>query len=137
MSQMTGRCLCEAVTFTAEEVQTHHHACHCGMCRRWMGTAMMGVACKSVRFAGEDHIRIYESSDWAQRGFCDLCGTSLFYLFKATGQHFMSRGVFDDQTPFRLVGEIYVDHQPPDYAFAGDLSRMTEAEFLAQFEKSE
>lgn len=33
----TGGCLCGAVRFSVEHVETHHHACHCGMCRRWSG----------------------------------------------------------------------------------------------------
>src|SRR6187549_2791530 len=80
---MTGHCLCGAVTFTAEKVETEHHACHCGMCRRWSGGApLMCTAVENVSFTGEDKLKRYDSSQWAQRGFCGECGTSLFYFLK-------------------------------------------------------
>ena len=43
----------------------------------------------------------------------------------------MSVGAFDDQSPFRLASEIYIDDKPPGYDFAGDHPRMTGAEFMA------
>lgn len=39
-------------------------------------------------------------------------------------------GAFDDVTPFRLTGEIYIDEKPPAYDFAGDRPRLTGKEFL-------
>jgi hypothetical protein len=48
----------------------------------------------------------------------------------------MSVGAFDDAARFKLVGEIYIDHKPPGYDFAGDLPKQTEAEVLAKFAKS-
>ena len=35
MAEMTGKCLCSAVSFTADDVETDFETCHCGMCRRW------------------------------------------------------------------------------------------------------
>ena len=94
---------------------------------------MMGIATKGVQFEGEEHIQRFDSSDWAQRGFCTQCGSSLFYFLKPMQQYIMAIGAFDDLSAFKLVGEIFVDHQPPGYAFKGELERQTEAEFLAQF----
>lgn len=131
MNMMTGECLCGAVKFTAEGTETDYHACHCGMCRRWAGGPFLGVSVGRLNFEGNKHIARYDSSDWAQRGFCRKCGTNLFYYLKAGDRYVLPVGAFDDAEAFRLVGEIYVDHQPPGYRFAGDLSRMTEAEFLA------
>jgi hypothetical protein len=129
---MTGRCLCGAVTFTAEHVEHEHHACHCGMCRRWSGgSGFLAAACKSVTFAGEPLGR-FDSSEWAQRGFCTKCGTALFYFLKPTQMYLMSVGAFDDQAPFKLVREIFIDRKPAGYAFAGDHERWTEEETFAR-----
>ena len=124
---MTGRCLCGAVTFSAGEVETDHHACHCGMCRRWSSSGFLAAAARDVTFEG-DQLSIYDSSEWAARGFCKACGSTLFYLLKPTQAHFMSVGAFDDQAPFRLVREIFIDRKPAGHAFAGDHERWTEAE---------
>jgi len=126
---MTGRCLCGAVTFTAEHVEREHHACLCGMCRRWSGGAgFLGASCHGVTFTGAEHLGRFTSSDWAERGFCRQCGTTLFYFLRPTQAYTMSVGAFDDQAPFRLVREIFIDKKPAGYAFAGDHERWTEAE---------
>jgi hypothetical protein len=126
---MTGRCLCGAVTFTAERVETEHHACHCGMCRRWSGgSGFLGATSEGVTFASREHLGTFASSQWADRGFCKQCGTTLFYFLKPIQQYTMSVGSFDDQAPFRLIREIFIDHKPPGYAFAGEHERWTEAE---------
>ena len=49
----SGQCLCGAVTFTAEGVESHVHVCHCSMCRRWNGGPGMAVAVDLVVFTGE------------------------------------------------------------------------------------
>jgi hypothetical protein len=126
---MTGHCLCGAVTFSAEHVELHHHACHCGMCRRWSGgSGFLATACTGVSFTSTDRLGRYTSSAWAERGFCASCGTTLFYFLKPTQMYMMSVGAFDDQSPFRLVREIFIDRKPGGYAFAGDHERWTEQE---------
>ncbi|MGI9328329.1 MAG: GFA family protein [Pseudomonadales bacterium] len=127
----SGQCLCGAVKFSADDVETHFHSCHCGMCRRWSGGPGMAVGVGSVKFADESHISRYASSDWAERGFCSSCGTNLFYHMKEPGRYIMWLGTFDDQTPFEIAGEIYIDSKPDSYALAGDHPRQTEAEFMA------
>ena len=125
---MTGHCLCGAVTFTAEHVETDCHACHCNMCRRWAGGAgFLAADCKGVAFSG-DALSRFASSDWAERGFCSTCGTTLFYFLKPTGLYAISVGAFDDQASFKLVREIFIDRKPAGYAFAGDHERWTEDE---------
>lgn len=126
----TGRCLCGAVKFTATEVDPHFHVCHCGMCRRHTGAPTMSVAVGGVTFEGEDNILRFKSSDFAERASCKKCGSYLFYRLVGPDQYIMSTGSFDDQSPFVMGGEIYVDNKPGSYAFAGDHTRETEHEFL-------
>lgn len=137
MASSTGGCLCGQVRFTAEDVEYDYHVCHCGMCRRWASAPLFAAAVGKVEFESRDQMGIYDSSKWAERGFCKHCGSNLFYRLKSTGDHIMCVGAFDDPTPFKLVGEIYVDHQPEGYRFAGELTRMTEAETIAEFAPSE
>ena len=94
---------------------------------------MMAAATETVRFEGESHIRRFDSSEWAQRGFCDTCGSHLFYYLKPADRYFIAVGAFDNREQFMLAREIYVDHKPPGYDFAGDLPKQTEAEVLAAF----
>ena len=124
-----GSCLCKSVKFTVEQVSLEHDACHCGMCRRLSGgSPFFSAASRGVLFTGEDYITRYDSSPWAQRGFCKRCGTTLFYFLKPAQTYMMSVGAFDDSNEFRLVREIFIDRKPDGYAFAGDHPRWTEAE---------
>jgi hypothetical protein len=107
------------------------------MCRRWSGSPVMAASVDSIEFEGEADIARYPSSEWAERGFCRRCGSNLFYYLKPADRYVVSVGAFDDARAFHLIGEIFVDHQPPGYRFAGKLSRMTEEEFLAQFTTGE
>src|SRR5690606_37304125 len=97
---------------------------------RWTGAPAMSVTAGEVEFAGQEHIGSYPSSDWAERAFCKRCGSHLYYRFRKGGDWFLWAGVLDDQTPFTLTSEIYIDSKPPGYAFAGEHPRLTEAEFL-------
>lgn len=129
MTTHTGGCLCGAVRYAAEEVNTDYSACHCGMCRRWSGgSPFFAARARGITFQGEEHIGRHDSSRWATRAFCQKCGSSLFYFLKPTGAYMMSVGTFDDPAPFKLVLEIFIDRKPESYALGGDHPRWTEAE---------
>jgi hypothetical protein len=134
MKSMSGHCLCSAVKFTAESVETHHHVCHCGMCRRWNGGPVFGASASGVKFEGEENIARYTSSEWAERGFCRHCGSHLFYFLKPAHQYILCVGAFEDASAFEVAAEIYIDHKPAGYTLAGSHARLTEAEFLAKFQ---
>ena len=127
---MTGRCLCGAVSFVAEDVETELECCHCWQCLRWSGSSIMAAEAGRVEFAGAEHIRRYDSSAWAERGFCRICGAHLFFRLKAADRYGIWLGAFDDPSPFRLASEIFIDSKPPGYAFAGDHPRLTGAECM-------
>ena len=133
MSRMSGRCLCGAVTFSVEKVETAYHACHCGMCRRWAGGPFFAAEAEGLRIEGRENVAVYDSSKWAERAFCTRCGTNLYYRLKPTDGYYVSVGAFDDPTPFRLAEEFYVDAKPPGYDFAGAHPRLTQADVIAKF----
>jgi hypothetical protein len=128
---LKGRCLCRAVTFTAAP-KGGMHACHCESCRRISGGVSLSVDCgDSVEVEGP--LAVYESSEWADRRFCSVCGAGLFWRLKAGGMTMVSIQAFEDPGAFAFDDEIYIDHKPGNYAFAGDRPRRTEAEVLAMY----
>lgn len=129
---MTGQCLCGAVKFTAQGVPHDVGACHCSMCRRWNGGPGFAVEVGSVAFEGEQDLVRYQSSPWAERGFCRKCGSNLFYRIQQSDQYLMAPGAFDDQSAFRMALEVFVDDKPGYYDFAGERRKMTGAEFFAK-----
>ena len=43
---------------------------------------MLAMGTAAVDFTGASNIARYDSSEWAQRGFCRNCGSNLFYQLK-------------------------------------------------------
>jgi hypothetical protein len=102
------------------------------MCRRWAGGPVLAALAHEVTFDGAENLQRFRSSEWAERGFCKHCGSHLFYFLVPVARYLMSVGSFDDGSPFELVQEIFIDHKPAGYAFAGDHPRLTERETLAE-----
>ncbi|GAB5388778.1 MAG: GFA family protein [Alphaproteobacteria bacterium] len=128
-----GHCLCGSVTVKAAKAATHMGACHCGMCRKWGGAPFLEVECGTdVSIDGAEHVTRYESSDWAERAFCNRCGTHLFYYLKPTGQHMVSIGLFQDEHEPEFTSQIFIDKKSPCYSFANQTETMTEAEVFAR-----
>lgn len=133
-SLISGQCLCGAVQVQATPVQRHVEACHCAMCRRWTGGAFLGIQCGGeVEISGEAQVVRYRSSDWAERGFCGKCGSNLFYHYLPDGHYTFAAGLFPDEVPEPISAEIFIDEQPPYYAFTADGERLTGAEIMAKF----
>ncbi|MFW5432042.1 MAG: GFA family protein [Methylophilaceae bacterium] len=129
-----GKCLCGAVAVTAKTMDTEVGACHCNMCRKWTGGIFLVVDCKDqVEFTDEENISVYNSSEWAERGFCAKCGTHLFYRLKENNQHFMPSELFDTDTKLHFGHQIFIEEKPKYYAFANDTKNMTGKELFAQF----
>ncbi|AMO72059.1 GFA family protein [Sphingorhabdus sp. M41] len=132
---LTGHCLCGAVTIKARPVRPHVEACHCAMCRRWGGSAFLGVQCgPDVEIEGEDHVTRYASSDWAERGFCSQCGSNLFYRFTPADNYSFPAGLFDDLGGATMSEQIFVDEKPDYYDFAQKTVMKTGAEIIAEAE---
>ncbi|MDY6943785.1 MAG: GFA family protein [Pseudomonadota bacterium] len=130
----SGRCLCGAVTLSAERISKQVGACHCDMCRRWGGGPLMSVDCgDAVQWRGQTHIGVYASSDWAERGFCSQCGSHLFYRLKESGQYIVPVGLFADEPDFVFDHQVFIDEKPHYYQFANKTQDMTGAEIFAKY----
>lgn len=128
---MKGSCLCGAVSITAPPAN-EIGLCHCQMCRRWGSAPMHAVHCEGeVTFSGAEPQR-YQSSDWAERGFCGNCGTHLFYFLRPANQYILSAGLFQD-TDFRITTEVFVDEKPNHYDLLENTVKMTGQEVFDHY----
>jgi len=129
-----GYCLCGKVKVTANAMSHNVGTCHCSMCRRWTGGPLMAVDCGTdVVFEGEDNVKIYESSAWAERGFCANCGNHLFYRLKESQQYIMPAGIFENDENFVFDHQIFIDEKPSYYCFSNETHNMTGAEVFAKY----
>ncbi|MDZ7735782.1 MAG: GFA family protein [Gammaproteobacteria bacterium] len=129
-----GGCLCGAVTVFVETPSNSVAACHCNMCRKWTSGPLFAIQCDSgVYFDGEKDTSVFNSSEWAERGFCSHCGSHLFYRLKETNQYFIPAGLFDDVSTFVFEHQIFIEEKPVFYDFANKTENMTGAEIFSQY----
>ena len=81
---LAGGCLCGAVRYALSEPLRFARNCHCEYCRKHSGAAFLTFAYVPVAtfrwIQGEEHVQRYESSSWAARTFCRLCGSTLQFV---------------------------------------------------------
>lgn len=134
LDDLQGQCLCGAIRITASGESNAVGACHCKTCRRWGGGPFMEIDCgQAVRIDGEEHLSVFNSSDWAERGFCRNCGTHLFYRLKVSGQHMVPIGLFEDRDDLVFEQQVFIDEKPAYYHFGNKTKEMTGAEIFAMF----
>jgi hypothetical protein len=137
---MNGACICGAVRFNGDAFTgSGVEVCHCRHCRRWGGGPFM-----SVRFAGGvklmagDTLVWHASSDWAERGFCGRCGTSLFWrLIGEPSDWIVNLHALGDDHGQAINEHIWIDQKPGFYDFSDTTPRVTEAEFMARLHAPE
>ncbi|MGH1361190.1 MAG: GFA family protein [Burkholderiaceae bacterium] len=128
-----GQCLCGAVRLTAKQAAASVGACHCSTCRRWSGGPLMTIHCgPQVDIDGQEYVGVYDSSPWAERGFCTQCGSNLFYRLKGTGDHYVMAGLFSENEQLVFADQVFIDEKPAFYDFANQTKNMTGPELFAQ-----
>jgi hypothetical protein len=132
-----GSCLCGAVKMAIKNMSPSIGACHCSMCQKWAGGPLMAVDCGTdVSIQGEENVTVFNSSEWAERGFCNKCGSSLFYRLKQDNKYFVPAGLLDGAKELKLDHQIFIDEKPDYYCFANETQNMTGAEVFAMFATS-
>lgn len=86
-----------------------------------------------VEFDGGENVALYDSSEWAERGFCRNCGSHLFYRLKGQTEYQIPVGTFEDQGSYSFALQVFVDKKPEFYSFANKTKEMTENEVIAEF----
>ncbi len=134
----TGGCLCGSVRFEADAVPDTFIICHCELCRRWTGSALLGVIVPNanLHWTGTEHIAERHSTGWGKRAWCKVCGSPLYLQSTVEDdeedQTEIPLGLFDDASGLRPSDEIWYDHKPDSYAFADmGQARHTRAECIA------
>lgn len=76
-----GGCLCGGVRYRVGGALRDAIACHCTQCRRTSGhhAAMTSAASEDLTLISSRTLEWYRSSPAAERGFCRVCGSNLFW----------------------------------------------------------
>ena len=128
--QMTGHCLCGAVTVrVAGPHDPRPGACHCRMCQRWSGGLFLCFNADAAGVTVEGPVTRYASSGFAERAFCQVCGSHL-WMRDIMGQSYeLMPGLFDAVRDQPLRSEVYADRAMASVRLQGDHRRATQAEY--------
>lgn len=135
--RIEGRCLCGAVTVSAGVERPNLRACHCDMCRRHTSGMFISVATVpgSVEVSGP--ATSFRSSARAERGFCQTCGSTLWYGTVADGVRHPAAGLFEDAAGGEMKIEFFADMCPHGYGLAGEHRKLATEETKALFARDE
>ena len=104
-----GGCLCGAVRYQVIGPLRPIVMCHCGQCRRVTGHVMAATAArlKDFRLLSQEGLSWYASSAEARRGFCERCGSTLFW--QGNGRDYLSiaAGSLDDASGLEIACHIF------------------------------
>ena len=116
-ARATGRCLCGAVTYEVRGPLRDVVLCHCVECRRWAGNvgAFAATANDDLVVAETGALRWIDSPEskrHARRGFCENCGSSLFWRAADAERTGIAVGTLDPPTGLRFTAHIYAQDAP-------------------------
>lgn len=106
----SGGCLCGAVRYEVRGPLRPVVNCHCGQCRRTSGhfVAASGARRGDFSLVSSDELRWYESSPEARRGFCGVCGSSVFWDPTGGDETMIMTGTMDSPTGLETAAHIFV-----------------------------
>ena len=131
--EISGQCLCGAVTVTARVDNPRVRACHCDMCRQHTSGAFFSLETLPGSITVKGPAKTFKSSDWGGRGFCSTCGSTLWYELNDDDALNLSAGLFPNAGGGTLQVEYFTDKCPQGYALAGAHKKMTTQETLEMF----
>jgi hypothetical protein len=121
-----GGCMCGGVRYAAAGPLRDIIACHCRECQQASSNHVTATACRpghlSIR---EDRgLAWYSHGGALNRGFCKLCGSTLFFDHGKEHPTGIAVGSLDREPGLKIAVHIYTDEAGPWYALpaqAGEL----------------
>ncbi len=119
----SGSCLCGAVKFEVAADLHPPDACHCIACRKSSGHYFVStdIPRSAITLQGAENITWYQSSEKIRRGFCRLCGATLFWDPTHRDWTSIAMGAFDTPTGTQIKMHIFVAEKGDYYAITDGL----------------
>ena len=121
----SGSCLCGSVVFFLKYPRFIVN-CHCQECRKFHGNyaAFTKVKLKDICIFGEQQLNWHQlNKNQAKRGFCSICGASLFWQPSNGNGLCVSAGALDAPTQLQTTKNIYTDYASDFYALNDKLEK--------------
>ncbi|WP_299964990.1 GFA family protein [uncultured Roseobacter sp.] len=119
-----GSCLCGGTAYRLSGALRNSVACHCQQCRKTSGhyVSATQVGPEQLTVTKDDTLTWYQSSPGAFRGFCNKCGSSMFWRHvDDKGAVSVMSGTLDAPTGITTEKHIFVADKGDYYDIADDL----------------
>lgn len=116
--QASGGCQCGAVRYHASAMLDSSHICYCRMCQKAVGNffaALVGVPRDALTWTRGEPAH-FMSSAQVSRGFCQDCGTPLFYDYIDSERINLTTGSLDEPVRFPPKTQFGLEARPDWYA---------------------
>lgn len=119
---VTGSCLCGGVKFNVKKFTHPVTACHCTQCRKTSGNYVAATRSMNteLEMTSDDTLSWYRSSEEAERGFCNVCGGSLFWRQIGSDATSIMAGPLDGPTGLVTSAHIFVEDAGDYYELNDD-----------------
>lgn len=107
---MHGQCMCGGVTYEVDGNLREVWNCHCHRCRQFTGHHMAAsrVAAADLRVTG-DTLTWFSPDPTVEYGFCQCCGSSLFWRAESSPEFVtVCAGTLDQPTGLRTTTAWWV-----------------------------
>lgn len=120
-----GRCNCGAVRFQTRGPLRDVIYCHCRECRRQTGhfMAATSVPSSALDIEGGDEVGWYAASPVAERGFCKVCGATLFWRRFGGEATSIAAGSLDMPNGLKAQSHIFLSEKGDYYDIDDGLPR--------------
>ena len=114
---MKGSCLCKAIEYEVDRLDTPIKHCSCITCRKAHAAAFntgAGVLREHFRWLqGAELLSSYESSPGKLRHFCSICGSQLVAEINGAARMMLRVATLDDDPSCKPQTHIWTSHQVP------------------------
>ncbi len=129
--QARGQCLCGAVRYVVDGPMRDVTACHCKQCQRSAGSYFMATSAKRADITIDNPEQTLTwfrdpSTNFAERGFCNRCGSSLFWQRDRADTLSITAGTLDAPNNLKLTQHIFVDYKGGYYSLTDGLPQYPE-----------
>ena len=125
LSLKTASCLCGNIKIRVKGKLRHVINCHCSQCLRTHGNYAAYTACpeEKITFLKKRTLKWYYSSKIAKRGFCSVCGASMFYKLIKSNNISIAAGMFNNPTKLKTHSNIFTKGKLDYYKLQSNLTK--------------
>jgi len=104
------QCLCGGIKLKTKGKLRPVINCHCLQCMKTHGNyaSYTNILESEVQFLSTKTLKWFFSSKKAKRGFCSVCGASIFFKHLGSKKISISAGMFKNPTNLKTQSNIYI-----------------------------